>query len=64
VVVDGRGIVWATLPLGNAIARVDPAQINDGTSDGVRIYPLAACVADGCDVPASRPPVTAACRRS
>ena len=51
VAVDGRGIVWATLPLGNAIARVDPAEINDGTSDGVRLYPLAACVPGGCDVP-------------
>ena len=51
VAVDGHGIVWATIPLGNAIARVDPAEISDGTSDGVRIYPLAACVPDGCDVP-------------
>jgi virginiamycin B lyase len=59
IAVDGRGIVWATLPLGNAIARVDPGQISDGTPDGVRIYPLAACAPDECDVPAPPdPPVS------
>src|SRR5262249_41371743 len=41
--VDGRGIVWATLADGNGIARLDVAQAHPGSSDGMRVYPLAAC---------------------
>ena len=45
VAVDGNGIVWATLADGNAIARLDPAQANPGTSAGIHVYPLADCPA-------------------
>jgi streptogramin lyase len=43
VAVDGRGIVWATLADGNAIARLDPATAHAGSSDGIRVYPLDSC---------------------
>jgi len=45
VAVDGRGIVWATLADGNAIARLDPAVAHTGSSDGIRVYPLDRCPA-------------------
>lgn len=51
VAVDERGIVWVTLVLGNAIARIDPAQVSDGSDAGVRLYPLAPCGDDECAVP-------------
>ena len=57
VAVDGRGIVWSTLRLGSAIARVDPAQARDGTADGVRTYPLAACTAAACALTGPPDPV-------
>jgi hypothetical protein len=40
---DGRGIVWATLLAGDAIARIDPSAAEDGTTKGIRVYPLAPC---------------------
>jgi streptogramin lyase len=43
ITVDGRGIVWATLVLGNAIVRLDPALAHNGTSDGITVFPLTAC---------------------
>ena len=43
VTVDGRGIVWSTLASGNAIARIDPSQVNNGTADGIKILPLEPC---------------------
>jgi streptogramin lyase len=43
VAVDGNNIVWATLADGNAIARLDPAHASPGSSDGIRVYPLADC---------------------
>src|SRR3954469_2226826 len=43
VTVDGRGIVWSTLASGNGIARIDPARVNNGTADGIKIIPLEAC---------------------
>lgn len=49
ITVDGRGIVWATLSSGNAVARIDPSQAQDGTSEGIRILKLDRCAAiDGC----------------
>jgi streptogramin lyase len=51
VAVDGRGIVWTTLTLGNAVARIDPARIRDGSTDGVRVYPLPPCGEDECPAP-------------
>jgi streptogramin lyase len=55
VAVDARGIVWSTLTNGNAIARIDPSQTHDGTSDGIRKYALGDCGADFCAPPP--PPV-------
>ena len=51
VVIDGRGIVWMTLPEGNGILRADPARVRDGTDEGVTVIPL-----KGCDE-TCRPPV-------
>ncbi len=50
VAVDAHGIVWSTLTLGGAIARIDPALVHDGTSDGVTLFPLAQCDAS-CRMP-------------
>lgn len=49
VFVDGHGIVWVTLTLGNAIARIDPSLTEDGTSKGIRIYELDPCPPDDGD---------------
>jgi streptogramin lyase len=49
IAVDGRGVVWATLLTGNAIARIDPSQVRAGTSRGITIYPLPPC--DACPAP-------------
>src|SRR5581483_5251351 len=35
--------LWVTLFAGNAIARVDPTLVHDGTTDGITVIPLAAC---------------------
>jgi streptogramin lyase len=43
VAFDAHGILWVTLFSGNAIARVDPTQVHNGTSDGITIVKLAAC---------------------
>jgi streptogramin lyase len=43
VFVDGRGIVWVTLELGNAIARIDPALTRPGSSDGIVRHALPSC---------------------
>ncbi len=43
VAVDGQGIVWATLLTGNAIARIDPAAVEHGTTKGIKVLPLEAC---------------------
>ena len=50
VAVDHHGMVWTTLTLGNAIARVDPSAVQDGTTEGVRVYPLPACGDGECKV--------------
>ena len=50
VAVDHDGMVWTTLTLGNAIARVDPSAVQDGTTAGVRVYPLPACGDGECKV--------------
>ena len=60
VAVDHRGMVWTTLTLGNGIARIDPSAVHDGTTDGVRVYPLPACGDGECKVvfppePGTRP---------
>jgi streptogramin lyase len=54
--VDPNGIVWATLTLGNAIARIDPAQVENGTSKGITIYKLPGCDPE-CPPPFPPPPV-------
>lgn len=56
IMVDGHGIVWATLTLGNAIARIDPSQVQDGTSTGIRIYELEPCNATLCPPEFPPPP--------
>jgi streptogramin lyase len=56
VVVDAHGIVWATLPLGNAIARLDPGQASAGTSAGIRIYKLHDCPGEGAPGPGCEEP--------
>ncbi|HEX2160421.1 MAG TPA: hypothetical protein VHF88_01195, partial [Thermoleophilaceae bacterium] len=43
VFVDGNGIVWTTLFLGNAIARIDPELARDGTGQGITIHRLDPC---------------------
>ena len=48
IAVDGRGIVWVTLASGNAIARVDPAQVRPDTTAGIRILSLDACPTNVC----------------
>jgi streptogramin lyase len=50
VAVDGHGIVWATLAVGNGIARIDPAKVVKGTPAGIDIITLAPCDA-GCRKP-------------
>ena len=50
VAVDHRGMVWTTLTLGNAIARIDPSAVQDGTTAGVRVYPLPVCGDGECKV--------------
>ena len=63
IAVDHRGIVWATLSGGNAIARIDPAQVADGTDRGIKTYPLPPCGKDECGpvlgAPADDPPTRA-----
>ncbi|MBA3327041.1 MAG: hypothetical protein H0T43_01900, partial [Solirubrobacterales bacterium] len=43
ITVDGRGIVWATLASGNALLRINPALVQAGTSQGMKVIPLEAC---------------------
>ncbi|HEX2102508.1 MAG TPA: hypothetical protein VHF51_02580 [Solirubrobacteraceae bacterium] len=43
IAIDGHGILWATLTTGNAIARIDPKAVENGTSNGIQIIKLAAC---------------------
>jgi len=51
VAVDGRGIVWVTLGLENAIARIDPAKTIADTTNGITVYPLKPCTATNCRTP-------------
>jgi len=51
VKVDGSGIVWATLGIGSAVARINPALVRDGTSAGVTIYELEPCTEAVCRPP-------------
>jgi sugar lactone lactonase YvrE len=53
---DGHGIMWATLADGNGVARLDPAQVRDGTSDGITIIRLDDCPVQPACVP-EIPPV-------
>ena len=53
--IDKHGIVWATLALGNAMLRFDPARAVAGGSAGMTVYPLAACTPSLCRPPP--PPV-------
>ncbi len=57
ITVDGRGIVWATLASANAIARLDPAEVKDGTGDGITILELDACPTTGDRCQAEIPPI-------
>jgi streptogramin lyase len=57
VTVDGRGIVWVTLASGNAIARLDPAQVQHGTGAGIAILKLDPCPATGDGCRAEIPPI-------
>src|SRR3954470_13750204 len=43
VQVDGHGIVWVTLGVGNAIARIDPQAAKAGTTQGIEIFHLKEC---------------------
>lgn len=61
--VDAHGIVWVTLTAGNAIARVDPAAVVNGTTSGIRIYHLEPCPNDiVCRPPPPPAPITALSR--
>jgi streptogramin lyase len=51
VQVDGFGVVWVTLGVANAIARIDPAQVKDGTTDGITIIHLDPCTDATCRPP-------------
>src|SRR3954469_17050029 len=56
VQVDGHGIVWVTLGVGNAIARIDPQAAKRNTTQGITVIPLQACT----DVTCRRAPVPGA----
>src|SRR3954452_6864033 len=56
VQVDGHGIVWVTLGVGNAIARIDPSKTKRNTTQGITVIPLQACT----DVTCRRAPVPGA----
>lgn len=62
IAVDAQGKVWATLSLGNAVLRLDPATAEScdpvaapgctpSTTQGIRIVPLDPCGANECRVP-------------
>ena len=51
IAVDEFGIVWVTLPVGNAIARFDPALGQPGTSNGFEIIELDPCPETECRLP-------------
>lgn len=55
IIVDGHGILWATLSSGNSIVRIDPALVQPGTSNGMRILALDPCPTSG--TPACKPEV-------
>ncbi len=38
ITIDDRGLIWVTLTDGNGIARLDPARLKPGTSDGITDY--------------------------
>src|SRR3954468_3496294 len=48
VQVDSHGIVWVTLGVANAIARIDPALAHPNTTDGITIFPLKPCTEATC----------------
>lgn len=43
IVVDGHGIIWATLASGNALVRINPALVQPGTSAGMKVMQLDPC---------------------
>ncbi|MDX6377823.1 MAG: virginiamycin lyase, partial [Gaiellaceae bacterium] len=51
VKVDGKGILWATLAVGNGIARIDPTKVADGSTAGIEVTKL-----DPCDAGCRKPP--------
>jgi streptogramin lyase len=51
VAVDKHGIVWVTLTLANAIARIDPTVAKPGAFDGIKIYHLRPCTDGTCRAP-------------
>jgi streptogramin lyase len=57
---DAKGIVWATLAEGNAIARLDPSKTKAGTTNGVSVLPLHPCAQGGCGLQFPPPADTAA----
>ena len=57
IAVDQRGKVWVTAPGRNAIVRLDPALVEDGTENGMTVYPLNPCAPGECRVPVGLPPV-------
>lgn len=71
--VDPHGIIWATLPVGNAIARLDPALAVPDTTNGIEIINLDPCLEPECrqpppprvpGVPLSRQPTQMALRQA
>src|SRR4051812_42972686 len=48
VQVDSHGIVWVTLGVANAIARIDPALAHPNTTDGITIFTLKPCTEATC----------------
>lgn len=43
ITIDGNGILWVTLFVGNGIARIDPARVVDGTESGIQVFRMPVC---------------------
>jgi streptogramin lyase len=46
--VDSHGIVWVTLGVGNAIARINPADARNGSTAGITVHSLKPCTEISC----------------
>lgn len=63
IAVDGNGFIWVTMPVGNAIGRIDPSKVHNGTTDGIRVYKLEPCPnTTVCAPPPPPAPITALTR--